>query len=55
MENRLPNELNKLVRRMLKDIYNEIDCECISETSNVSMSSVKKVLVEYGANPEDLD
>jgi hypothetical protein len=40
---------------MLKELYNEIDVECISETSTVSMTSVKKSFIEYGANPEDLE
>lgn len=36
-------------------IYQRIDTECISETENVSMTTIRKVFSEFGVNPAFLD
>lgn len=43
-----------LLTTLLKDIYDEIDMECIQDTDTVKMITVQNILLKYGANPEDV-
>lgn len=36
-------------------IYQRIDMECISETENVSMTTIRKIFAEFGIDPANLD
>ena len=38
----------------LVKIYHEIDSECISETENVSMTTIRKIFAKYGAEEEKM-
>jgi len=40
---------------ILKKIYADIDAECISETDTVKMENVSRVLIKYGAIPQDME
>lgn len=44
----------KLSPADLEKIYHEIDGECITETENVSMTTIRNILAKYGANPENM-
>jgi hypothetical protein len=44
----------KLSTEDLEKIYHEIDGECISETENVSMTTIRKIFAKYGAETEKM-
>lgn len=44
----------KISVEKLEEIYHKIDAECISETENVSMTTVRKILAQYGADTEKM-
>lgn len=38
----------------LVEIYHAIDSECISDTENVSMTTIRKIFAKYGADYEKM-
>lgn len=45
---------SKFSQKDLIKIYHEINAECISQTENVSMTTIRNILTKYGINAEEL-